>query len=74
MLVNAISLYNDATPAAGPATPTSSFRVVGWRGFIILDYAAPVLRLLGALSGWLKDGKLKQKEDVALGLRTRRSH
>ena len=37
-------------------------------GFIILDYAARFPEAIGALAGWLKEGKLKQKEDVAIGL------
>lgn len=37
-------------------------------GFIILDYAARFPEAIGALASWLKDGKVKQKEDVAAGL------
>ena len=37
-------------------------------GFIILDYAARFPEAIGRLAGWLKEGKLKQKEDVVIGL------
>jgi NADPH-dependent curcumin reductase len=37
-------------------------------GFIILDYAARFPEAILALADWLKDGKLKQKEDVVSGL------
>jgi NADPH-dependent curcumin reductase CurA len=69
VLCGAISRYNDTTPTPGPA---NYFNLVVTRsrmeGFIILDYAARFPEAIGALAGWLKDGKLKQKEDVATGL------
>lgn len=37
-------------------------------GFIILDYSARFPEAIRALGGWMKEGKLKQKEDVAIGL------
>src|SRR6516225_2981002 len=69
VLCGAISRYNDVTPPPGPA---NYFNLVITRsrmeGFIVLDYAARFPEAIGALAGWLKDGKLKQKEDVAAGL------
>jgi NADPH-dependent curcumin reductase len=69
VLCGAISRYSDVTPASGLA---NYFNLVVTRsrmeGFIILDYAARFPEAIGALAGWLKDGKLKQKEDVAIGL------
>jgi len=69
VLCGAISRYNDVTPLPGPA---NYFNLVITRsrmeGFIVLDYAARFPEAIGALAGWLKDGKLKQKEDVAAGL------
>ncbi len=69
VLCGAISRYSDATPASGPA---HYFNLVVTRsrmeGFIILDYAARFPEAISALAGWLKEGKLKQKEDVAIGL------
>ncbi len=68
VLCGAISRY-DVTPASGLA---NYFNLVVTRsrmeGFIILDYAARFPEAIGALAGWLKEGKLKQKEDVAIGL------
>jgi hypothetical protein len=37
-------------------------------GFIILDYAARFPEAVGVLAGWLGEGRLKQKVDVAVGL------
>src|SRR5215813_5775489 len=69
VLCGAISRYNDVTPSPGPA---NYFNLVITRsrmeGFIVLDYAARFPEAIGVLAGWLKDGKLKQKEDVAAGL------
>jgi NADPH-dependent curcumin reductase CurA len=37
-------------------------------GFIVLDYARRFPEAIDALAGWLREGRLKQREDVALGL------
>ena len=37
-------------------------------GFIILDYAARFPEAIEALRPWQREGKLVQKEDVAVGL------
>jgi NADPH-dependent curcumin reductase len=37
-------------------------------GFIVLDYAQRFPGAIEALAGWMRQGRLKQKEDVALGL------
>lgn len=69
VLCGAISRYNDATPAPGPANYANLIVSRGrMEGFIILDYAARFPEAIGALAGWMKEGKLKQKEDVAIGL------
>jgi len=69
VLCGAISRYNDAIPAPGP---TNYFNLTVQRarmeGFIVLDYARRFPEAIDALAGWLREGRLKQKEDVALGL------
>ncbi len=37
-------------------------------GFIILDYVPRFSESIAALSRWQQEGKLVQKEDVAVGL------
>jgi NADPH-dependent curcumin reductase CurA len=37
-------------------------------GFIVSDYAARFPEAIQILSGWLREGRLKQKEDIAFGL------
>jgi len=69
VLCGSISRYNDRTPAAGPANYFNLTVKRGrMQGFIVLDYAARFPEAIAALAGWLAEGRLKQKEDVAIGL------
>ncbi len=69
VLCGAISRYNDAVPPPGPA---NYFNLTSKRarmeGFIILDYAPRFPEAIDALGRWQRDGRLVQKEDVAVGL------
>jgi len=69
VLCGAISRYNDAVPPPGPS---NYFNLTPKRarmeGFIILDYAARFPEAIDALGRWQREGKLVQKEDVAVGL------
>ena len=63
------SLKDHSSPSIGPEEAKIVAKPRGrMEGFIILDYAARFPEAIGALAGWLKEGKLKQKEDVAIGL------
>ena len=69
VLCGAISAYNDVEPPPGPANYMNLISRRGrMEGFIVLDYAARFPEAFEALSGWLREGKLVQKEDVATGL------
>ena len=71
VLCGAISRYNDAVPAPGPVNYLSLVvQRARMEGFIVLDYAERFSEAIAELSGWLAAGKLKQKEDVVLGLET----
>ena len=37
-------------------------------GFLVLDYVSRFPEAIQALSGWLREGRLKQKDDVMVGL------
>ena len=37
-------------------------------GFVVLDYMPRAAEAVGALSGWLKEGRLKDRVDVQQGL------
>jgi len=69
VLCGSISRYNNATPPPGPA---NYFYLTARRsrmeGFIILDYVARFPEAIAALAQWQKEGKLVQKEDIAVGL------
>ncbi|HEV8388600.1 MAG TPA: NADP-dependent oxidoreductase [Dongiaceae bacterium] len=68
-----IAHYNDAGPREGidrlPALMSSilSNRLT-LRGFIVHDFATQAEDFLHDVGGWLKDGKLKYREDVVHGL------
>ncbi len=69
VLCGAISRYNDDTLAPGPKNYLNLVRQRGrMEGFIILDYLPRAAEAVAALSGWLKDGRLKDSVDVAHGL------
>lgn len=68
-----IAHYNDVAPPQGPdrthalmwAALTKRLTV---QGFIALDFDAQIGNFLRVAGGWLKDGKLKYREDVVHGL------
>ena len=69
VLCGAISRYNETVLPPGPS---NYFNLTPKRarmeGFIILDYVPRFPEAIEALSRWQKEGKLVQKEDVAVGL------
>jgi NADPH-dependent curcumin reductase len=69
VLCGAISMYNDAVPPPGPANyPNLIARRGRMEGFIVLDYASRFPEAIEALGRWRQEGRLVQKEDVAIGL------
>jgi hypothetical protein len=68
VLCGAISRYNDATPTPGPANYANLVsRRSRMEGFLVTDYMRRYPEAIAALSQWLKEGRLTQKEDVAEG-------
>jgi NADPH-dependent curcumin reductase CurA len=69
VLCGAISRYNDTVLPPGPS---NYFNLTPKRarmeGFIILDYVSRFPESIEALARWQREGKLVQKEDVAVGL------
>ncbi len=69
VLCGAISRYNETVLPPGPS---NYFNLTPKRarmeGFIILDYIPRFPEAIEALSLWQREGKLVQKEDVAVGL------
>jgi NADPH-dependent curcumin reductase CurA len=69
VLCGGISHYNDAAPTPGPSNYLSLVSRRGrMEGFIVLDYLPRAGEAVTALSGWLRDGKLKDRVDVVAGL------
>ena len=69
VLCGGIAHYNDALPARGPANYLALVMKRGrMEGFIVLDYLARAGEAVAALSGWLRDGRLKDRVDVVHGL------
>ena len=69
VLCGAIARYNDNTLAPGPKNYLNLIVQRGrMEGFIILDFLPRAAEAVTALSGWLKEGKLKDQVDVQHGL------
>ena len=72
-----IAHYNDTGPPPGPDRTSQVMDAVlvkrlTLRGYIVSDFAAQTAAFVRDVSGWLRDGKLKYREDVVVGLRRRR--
>ena len=69
VLCGAIARYNDSVLSAGPKNYLNLLVQRGrMEGFIILDYLPRAADAVAALSGWMKEGKLKDRVDVQHGL------
>jgi len=68
-----ISAYNATALPAGPDQTPILMRSVltkrlTFRGFIVSDYASQYPDFLREVSGWIREGKLKYREDVVDGI------
>jgi len=69
VICGGISQYNDARPAPGPANYLALISKRGrMEGFLVLDYLSRAGEAVAALSGWMREGKLKDRVDVVEGL------
>jgi NADPH-dependent curcumin reductase len=69
VLCGAISRYQEKVPSPGPANYTMLIVRHGrMEGFLMPDYADRIPEAVSALSGWLRAGQLKSKEDIVTGL------
>ena len=69
VLCGAIARYNDNALAPGPKNYLNLLMQRGrMEGFIVLDFMPRAAEAVSALSGWLKDGRLKDRVDVQQGL------
>ena len=67
-LCGLISEYNATEPMPGPNLRPLLFNRVLVKGFIVSDHLARLPDFLKDCGGWLREGRLKHREDVVVGL------
>ena len=68
VICGAISQYNNTTPVAGPKNYLSLLvNRARMEGIVVFDYTERFPEAVAELSGYLKDGLMKSKEDVVEG-------
>ena len=69
IICGAISQYNNTTPVKGPANYLSLLvNRARMEGIVVFDYADRYPVAIAEMAGYLKDGRMKSKEDVVEGL------
>ena len=69
IICGAISQYNNTTPVQGPRNYLSLLvNRARMEGMVVFDYAQRFPLAVAELAGYLKDGRMKSKEDVVKGL------
>ena len=67
-LCGLISEYNATESTPGPNLRPLLFNRVLLKGFIVSDHLARMGDFLKDCSGWLREGRLKHREDIVIGL------
>ncbi len=68
IICGAISQYNNTTPVQGPKNYLSLLvNRARMEGIVVFDYAERFPQAVAELSGYLKDGRMKSREDVVQG-------
>ena len=71
IICGAISQYNNTTPVQGPKNYLSLLVNRGMmKGMVVFDYTERFPIAIAEMSGYLKEGRMKSKEDVVKGLDT----
>lgn len=69
VICGAISQYNNTTPIKGPSNYLSLLvNRATMQGMIVMDYASKYGEAAQQMGMWLKEGKLKSKEDIYNGI------
>jgi NADPH-dependent curcumin reductase len=69
IICGAISQYNNTTPMQGPKNYMSLLvNRARMEGMVVFDYADRYPVAIAEMAGYLKDGRMKSKEDVVQGL------
>src|SRR6202158_1905731 len=67
-LCGLISEYNATESTSGPNLRPLLFNRVLLKGFIVSDHLARLGEFLKDCGGWLREGRLKHREDIVIGL------
>jgi NADPH-dependent curcumin reductase CurA len=71
VICGAISQYNNTTPVQGPKNYLSLLvNRARMEGIVVFDYTERFPHAVAELAGYLRDGRMKSKEDVVVGLDT----
>ncbi|CAN5914218.1 NADP-dependent oxidoreductase [soil metagenome] len=71
VICGAISQYNNMTAVKGPANYMSLLvNRARMEGIVVFDYTERFPIAIEEMAGYLKDGRMKSKEDVVVGLQT----
>ena len=71
VICGAISQYNNTTAVKGPSNYLSLLvNRATMRGMVVFDYAARYGEAMAEMAGWMREGNLKTREDIVLGLET----
>jgi len=69
IICGAISQYNNTTPVQGPKNYLSLLvNRARMEGIVVFDYADRYHLAVAEMAGYLKDGRMKSKEDIVEGL------
>jgi NADPH-dependent curcumin reductase CurA len=69
IICGAISQYNNTTPVKGPANYLSLLvNRARMEGIVVFDYADRYPIAVAEMAGYLQDGRMKSKEDIAVGI------
>ena len=71
IICGAISQYNNTEPVRGPANYLSLLvNRARMEGIVVFDYAERFPQAIAEMAAYLKDGRMKGREDVVVGLET----
>jgi NADPH-dependent curcumin reductase CurA len=71
VVCGAISQYNNTTPIKGPSNYLSLLvNRASMIGMVVFDYADRYPEAAKIMGGWLREGKLKSREDIVTGFET----
>ena len=71
VICGAISQYNNTEPVRGPANYLSLLvNRARMEGMVVFDYADRFPQAIAELAGYMKEGRMKSREDVVAGIET----